>query len=145
MDEVIVQEKLESLRHCILRVQERTPPTAAGFAEEPDAQDIVVLNLTRAIQLCVDIGNHLVSDTDSAAPATMAGVFGTLRDLGVIEPDTCEAMTKAVGFRNIAVHNYTAINWEIVHAVCTDSMDDFRRFAQEIVANAKVPKPSVKS
>lgn len=43
-----------------------------------------------------------------------------------------EEMTKAVGFRNVAVHNYTAINWEIVFSVCTRSLADFRRFAKEI-------------
>lgn len=140
MDEVIVREKLESLRRCVLRVQEKTPSSPDGLAKDLDAQDIVVLNLTRAIQLCVDIGNHLISGTDAAAPATMAGVFGALQDLGVIEPETREAMTKAVGFRNIAVHNYTAINWEIVHAICTDSIDDFRRFAKEIIANTSLPQ-----
>lgn len=139
MDQVIVREKLESLRRCVLRVQEKTPPTPGGLANNLHAQDIVVLNLTRAIQLCVDIGNHLISGTDAAAPATMAGVFGALRDLGVIESETCEAMTGAVGFGNIAVHNYTAINWEIVHAICTGSIDDFRRFAKEIVANTDLP------
>ena len=39
---------------------------------------------------------------------------------------------KAVGFRNVAVHNYTAINWEIVFAICKNSPYDFRRFADEI-------------
>ncbi len=135
MDELIVREKLESLRCCILRVQDKTPLSPEELANDLDVQDIVVLNLTRAIQLCVDIGNHLISGMDAAAPATMAGVFGALRDLGVIEPATSEAMTRAVGFRNVAVHNYTVIDWEIVHAICTGSIDDFRRFAKEIAAN----------
>ena len=143
MDEVIVREKLESLRRCILRVQDKTPPSPDGLANDLDVQDIVVLNLTRAIQLCVDIGNHLISGMDAEAPATMAGVFGALGDLGVIEPETCEAMTKAVGFRNVAIHNYTAIKWGIVHAICTGSIDDFRRFAKEIVANTSIPRTSV--
>ena len=135
MDAVIISEKLESLRRCVMRVQKKTPETLEGLTEDPDAQDILVLNLTRAIQLCVDIGSHLISQSDSAAPATMGGVFETLRELGIIEPETCEVMTRAVGFRNVAVHNYTIISWAIVHAICTESLDDFRRFAKEIVAN----------
>ena len=31
MDEVIVREKLESLRHCVLRVQEKTPLGTIGY------------------------------------------------------------------------------------------------------------------
>jgi uncharacterized protein YutE (UPF0331/DUF86 family) len=30
------------------------------------------------------------------------------------------------------VHNYEAINWEIVYAICQNSLRDFRQFAQEI-------------
>jgi len=41
-------------------------------------------------------------------------------------------MQKAVGFRNVAVHNYDVINWEIVFAICQEFLVDFRRFAKEI-------------
>ena len=42
-------------------------------------------------------------------------------------------MKKAVGFRNIAVHNYQEIDWEIVFNICHHKLDDFRTFAQVIV------------
>ena len=38
-------------------------------------------------------------------------------------------MKKAVGFRNIAIHNYDAIDWHIVHSICQRNLDDFRDFA----------------
>ena len=62
----------------------------------------------------------------------MGEVFTTLNELGIISADTCEQLKKSIGFRNIAVHNYEAINWEIVYAICQDTLQDFRRFAQEI-------------
>ena len=138
MDAVIVREKLESLRRCVVRIEDRAPPDVAGLTGDPDIQDIVVLNLTRAIQLCVDIGSHIIGDTELAAPRTMGGTFEALRQLGAIGPETCAAMIRAVGFRNISVHNYTAINWEIVHTICTGSLGDFRRFAGEIGQYARL-------
>jgi uncharacterized protein YutE (UPF0331/DUF86 family) len=45
---------------------------------------------------------------------------------------------KAVGFRNIAIHQYEAINWEIVYAVCEHSILDFRQFALEISRYARL-------
>lgn len=138
MDAVIVREKLESLRHCVARIEDRTPPDVAGLTGDLDVQDIVVLNLTRAIQLCIDIGSHIIGNTEIAAPRTMGGTFEALGQLGAIGPETCEAMTRAVGFRNIAVHNYTAIEWEIVHAICAESLGDFRRFAGEIDRYARL-------
>jgi uncharacterized protein YutE (UPF0331/DUF86 family) len=62
----------------------------------------------------------------------MGDVFSTLQTLGAITPATCESMQKTVGFRNVAVHNYDVINWEIVFAICQKFLVDFRRFAKEI-------------
>jgi uncharacterized protein YutE (UPF0331/DUF86 family) len=135
MDQVILAQKLESLRRCIRRVEEKTPADVEQLIQDPDVQDILVLNLTRAVQLCVDIGSHVISESDAPAPSTMGDVFSTLEKLGVIASTTCQALKKAVGFRNIAVHNYDVINWEIVFAICQKSLVDFRRFAKEIAAS----------
>ncbi len=132
MDKVILAQKLESLRRSIQRVEEKTPSSVDRLIQDPDVQDILVLNLTRAVQLCVDIGSHVISESDALAPTTMGEVFSTLKSLGVISPATCESMQKAVGFRNVAVHNYDAIKWEIVFAICKKFLVDFRRFGKEI-------------
>lgn len=42
-------------------------------------------------------------------------------------------MKNAVGFRNIAVHNYEAINWFVVHAIATRHLDDFREFPESVM------------
>lgn len=132
MDQVILTRKLESLRLCIRRVEEKTPVDVEHLVQDPDIQDILVLNITRAVQLCVDIGSHVISESDEPAPSTMGDVFSTLETLGSITSISCQAMQKAVGFRNVAVHNYDIINWEIVFAICQKSLVDFRQFAKEI-------------
>jgi uncharacterized protein YutE (UPF0331/DUF86 family) len=43
-------------------------------------------------------------------------------------------LRKAVGFRNIAVHSYQSINWDIVHAIATDHLEDFEEFARAVIA-----------
>lgn len=132
MDQVIFDQKLESLRRCIKRVEDKTPSHVSELIKDQDIQDILVLNLTRAVQLCVDIGSHVISESEEPAPTTMGDVFSTLENLGAIKSITCKSMRKAVGFRNIAVHNYDVINWEIVYAICNNLLVDFRRFASEI-------------
>lgn len=135
MDQLILESKLESLRRCLERVEAKTPADADELTADPDLQDILVLNLTRAVQLCVDIGSHIISDSDATAPSTMGDVFDALVALDVIEPEVGESMRKAVGFRNIAIHNYEKINWDIVHAICVRSVEDFRLFAGSVVSH----------
>jgi uncharacterized protein YutE (UPF0331/DUF86 family) len=132
MDQLILAEKIESLRRCIQRIEDKKPDNVNLLIQDLDLQDILVLNLTRAVQLSVDIGSHIISDTSEPPPQTMGEVFTTLNKLGAITPDTCGPLKKAVGFRNVAVHHYEVINWEIVYAICQNSLEDFRRFAREI-------------
>lgn len=132
MDQVIITEKLESLRRCIQRIDDKKPESINQLIQDLDLQDILVLNLTRAIQLCVDIGSHIISSAGQSSPQTMGEVFTALHELGAISPETCDQLKKSIGFRNIAVHNYEAINWEIVYAISQNSVQDFRRFAQEV-------------
>jgi len=132
MDTLILAEKLESLRRCIRRIEAKKPDNADQLKQDIDLQDILVLNLTRAVQLSVDIGSHIISHADHAAPQTMSNVFAILQEIGAISAPTCDRLKKAVGFRNVAIHQYEAINWAIVYAVCEHSIQDFRQFALEI-------------
>ena len=133
MDREVIAEKLESLRRCYQRIQEKCPPSAEHLVSDIDVQDILTLNLTRAVQLCVDLAAHLVARTNAVPPATMGQAFDVLADLGMISCDLAQRMKHAVGFRNIAVHNYEAINWHIVHAIATRHIGDFRDFAHAVI------------
>jgi len=132
MDKRVVEKKLESLRRCVVRLQSKTPETAIELHNNLDLQDIIALNLTRAVQVCVDIAAHLISDYNCDVPETMGGAFTSLLQANVISEPLAGTMRSAVGFRNIAVHNYEEINWDIVFAICTEHLGDFKGFAQEI-------------
>ena len=133
MDREVVEQKLESLRRCLQRIKEKCPPSADILARDLDAQDILSLNLSRAVQLCVDIGAHIVASKSVPPPATMGQTFDVLAELGIISEELASRMKNAVGFRNITVHNYEAINWQIVHAIATRHVGDFADFARAVL------------
>lgn len=138
MDREVIEQKIESLRRSVERVHQKCPATAAALAGDPDAQDILTLNLSRAVQLCVDIGAHLIAEHNKPAPDTMGQTFDVLTDMGVISVELAVRMKKAVGFRNIAVHNYEAIDWEITYAIATRHENDFAAFAAAVVASTGI-------
>ncbi|MDN5848827.1 MAG: DUF86 domain-containing protein [Nitrococcus sp.] len=137
MDPVILGEKLESLRRCIRRLQDKRAASAAELRADLDLQDILTLNLSRAVQVCVDIAAHILADSEEPAPATMGEAFTALERMGLIDSTLCRHMKAAVGFRNIAVHRYQEIDWEIVHAITCQHLDDFRKFAQAVSKQSK--------
>lgn len=101
MDWLLIDQKLESLRRALCRV---------------------------------DVGAHLVTVTDSPAPVTMGGIFDVLSASGIINADVAAQMKRAVGFRNVAVHGYEAINWHIVFAIVQNHITDFENFARDVHA-----------
>jgi len=133
MDRLLIEEKLESLRRCLSRIEEKCPTSVAALEHDVDLQDIITLNLTRAVQLSVDIAAHWVASLkDIAAPGTMGGMFDALVQNRLIKEETGERMRASVGFRNIAVHNYESIDWRIVFAICTTHLTDFSDFAKSV-------------
>lgn len=135
MDASLIGQKLDSLRRCLARVQSRCPATAALLAQDIDAQDVIVLNLSRAVSLCTDIALHVLSTKDQPVPQTMGQAFEQLAALGLISGTTQLNLRKAVGFRNLAVHSYDQIDWDIVFAIAQSEVKDLKQFAVEIAAH----------
>ena len=132
MDREVVEQKLESLRRCLQRIESKCPVEVDTLCSDFDLQDIVSLNLSRAVQLCVDLGAHLISGMDVPPPDTMGQTFDRLEQVGMLTASLALNLKKAVGFRNIAVHNYDAINWHIVHSLVKCHLEDFSAFAKVV-------------
>jgi uncharacterized protein YutE (UPF0331/DUF86 family) len=132
MDNMLIFNKIESLRRCISRIREKTPETVGQLESDLDLQDIITVNLERAVQMSVDIGSHIIADIESPAPETMAEAFVILEKNSFITGDVSEKMQKAVAFRNIAVHAYQKMNWNIVHKIAKDGIKDFVEFARQV-------------
>lgn len=130
MDREVIEQKLESLRRCLKRIEAKCPANAEILMVDFDLQDIVALNLSRAIQLCVDIGAHMIAGMDVPPPDTMGQTFDILEQAGLLSEALASSLKKAVGFRNLAVHQYDAINWRIVFSIVHDHLADFSSFAK---------------
>ena len=133
MDRHIRDTKLESLRRCVSRIVEKRPASPEELEEDYDLQDILSLNLERAVQICVDLATSIIADLDVPAPETMAETFEILARNKFISEETAIQMKKAVGFRNIAVHRYHEIEWQIVFNIAHQRVADFEAFARDIV------------
>ena len=134
MDREVIEQKLESLRRCLQRIETKCPPDPETLMTDLDLQDIVALNLSRAVHICVDIGAHLIAGMDVPAPDTMGQTFDILAQAGLLSDALATSLKKAEGFRNIAVHNYESINWIIVHSSVRYHLADFAEFAKVVAA-----------
>ena len=132
MDRDIIMRKLDSLARCVGRIEQKRPHTLQQLIDDIDTQDILSINLERAVQVSVDIGAHLIADLSAPPPQTMGEVFAILVAEKMIPEDTGIALRKAVGFRNLSVHAYDQVDWERVFDIVHSHLDYFRKFAASI-------------
>lgn len=95
---------------------------------------MLVLILSRSVQLCVDIAAHLLAESKQPVPATDG------RDLRRPCEQRCDRhllagrLRRAIGFRNIAVLNYQTIDWNIVFVLSGKPQVDFEDFAAQVTS-----------
>jgi uncharacterized protein YutE (UPF0331/DUF86 family) len=128
MNSIVIKTKLESLRKCLDRIETKKPETLDDLLQDIDVQDIIALNLERSIQLCVDIANHILSSLDDAPAMSMAESFERLSEKKIIPPELGQNLKKAVGFRNLSVHAYDKIDWQLVWNILEGDLNDLVRF-----------------
>ena len=132
MNSLVIKTKLESLRRCLDRIESKKPITLEGLLQDIDTQDILALNLERSVQLCVDIANHVLSSLDDTPAMSMAESFERLSEKKIISDELDHNLRRTVGFRNLSVHAYDKINWQLVWNILESGLHDLVRFIELI-------------
>lgn len=97
-------------------------------------QDLAVLNLQRAAEACIDLANHLIAENGWELPRDARNAFEVLANRGVLPGDLLGVMRSVVGFRNVAVHDYTSLDPAVVQAIVQKNLGDLERFAATVAA-----------
>lgn len=126
-DKDVVLAKVATIQKCLERIRDVTSLDPASL-DDINRQDIFVLNLQRAIQASIDLASHIVASEGLGLPETVRENFALLRDKGLIDPLTASKMEKMTGFRNIAIHNYQALNLDILKSILTGNLKDLEDF-----------------
>ena len=128
----VIYQKTNSIQNCIQRIHD-TIGKNLELVNQLNQQDIVVLNLQRAIQLVIDMGSYIIASYRLGVPQSLKEIFILLEQNTFIDHAISSKMQKMVGFRNIAVHDYQAINPEILKSVISNHLKDFEEFYTAII------------
>jgi len=96
-------------------------------------QRIVERTLHLAIELCLDLADHVVADRRLRVPESGADAFRVLSEGSLLPDDLGRALGQMVGFRNILVHDYARLDPAIVLKVLRTDVQDLRRFRDFVV------------
>ncbi len=136
IDDILVG-KANIIERCVARVREEYFGYESEFEVNFTKQDSIILNLQRASEAAIDAANHLVKIKQLGVPQTSREAFELLVKSGGLEKELGAPLQKMVGFRNVAVHDYTALNLEVVRKIIETRLSDFEKFAAWILEQAQ--------
>lgn len=131
MNDVILN-KSTTIERCVNRIHEvyeGNPENLKDFTK----QDSIILNIQRACEASIDLAMHIVSERKLGIPKASRESFKLLEEAGVIDSSLAKTLMNMVGFINIAVHDYQALEVEILEAILEKHIDDFKDFTKIVL------------
>ena len=129
MDDVVLN-KAAIIERSLGRVAAEHAGDDANLLANQTRQDSIVLNLQRATEAAIDLAMHLVRKHRLGIPQDSRDAFELLRRASRLDEPLAAELTKMVGFRNVAVHQYQQLDLAIVRMIVRERTADLRRFAK---------------
>lgn len=131
-DDVLIN-KAATIERCVARAREEYQRDPASFASDFTRQDAAILNIQRACEAALDMGQHLIRRERLGVPQSARDVFALLAQGGWIEPALAEGLQRMVGFRNIAVHDYQKLQLAITVSIIEKHLDEFLHYSRALL------------
>lgn len=123
----VIINKIETIERCLNRINEVYDGKMENL-NDYTKQDSIILNIQRACEAAIDLAMHIVSEKNLGVPQNSRDSFEVLNHNMIINDELNKKMKAMVGFRNIAVHDYKALNLKVVQAIIEKNLNDFRDY-----------------
>lgn len=132
MDEVLLG-KAEIIERCLQRIETEYRGSESELETNFTKQDSILLNIQRICEASIDAAMHMVRLHALGIPKDSRQAFTMLVKANFLDPQLGKHLEAMVGFRNIAVHNYTEINMDIVRSILNERLVDIQTFAKFLI------------
>ncbi len=133
MADDVLLNKSATIERCVARAREEYDKNPQTFAQDFTRQDAAILNIQRACEAALDMGQYLIRRERLGVPQGARNVFELLARGGWISGELADALKRMVGFRNIAVHDYQELHLPVTVAIITHHLDELRVFTRMIL------------
>lgn len=133
VDKDLILAKAGSVKSHLNRVLEKRNVDLDNFIKDIDRQESILFNIQTAVQNCIDIAAHIISEESFGVPGSITEMLYILEKNGYLDNDLTQKMVKAVGFRNLIVHEYGKIELEQVYAIAQDDINDLNEYLKAII------------
>jgi uncharacterized protein YutE (UPF0331/DUF86 family) len=126
-----IERRLDELNERLARLEPLRDRKRIEFDADPYLRDITERNLEISAQCCIDICHRIIVLENTRKPADYYEAFLIMGELGILPADFARQLAPLAGFRNILIHEYLGIDWDLVYKNL-QNLDDLVRFAEDI-------------
>jgi len=132
VDHDLIIAKAGSIRRNLKRISEKGAVDLDSFLADIDLQEGISFNLHLAIENCTDLAAHIISAEGLGVPGSGSEMFYLLEENGYLSRTLTEKMIKAVGLRNLIVHEYDKIDLNRLFEIINKDTKDINDYVASI-------------
>lgn len=135
VDRELLLRKAAALEQYLTELEEFRNLQPETYRGDWKTQRIVERSLHLAIEVCLDLADHLIADRRLRVPATQAETFEILRDAKLLDSLLATSLIQMAKFRNILVHDYARIDPDQILRILREHLQDLEAFRLAVVAS----------
>ncbi len=126
-----IESRLQRLKSCLQKLEPLRVKTRNDIDNEPYLKDIIERNFEVAAQCIIDIANRIISEMEGEKPTDYLTAILIIGDLKVLPVPFAKHIAPLAGLRNILVHQYLDVDWNIIYDYL-HNLSDFYQFVEYI-------------
>ena len=124
IDKNLIMAKAGKVDAHLRRIKAKRSAKLEEFLGDLDIQESILFNLQMAVQNCIDIAAHVISDEELGVAGSTNEMFYILQENGYLTQELTDKMVAAVDFRNLVIHEYAKIDLKKVYQIAHEDVDD---------------------
>jgi len=110
----------------------------AAFQHDKKLRKAIEWSIVSAVEMCVNIGRHIISQESYRIPDNSREVFEVLSENGAITEPVLIKMKMAVGYRNMAIHRYGDIDTNTTYIIMKKNYKDIEEFLKQVLESTEL-------
>ena len=124
-DRDIMLRLVSELRKSVRRLKILSGMEKEEFIGDPDKMASAKYHFIVAIESCIDMCNHIISQNSFRVPEDYADTFRVMSEEGALEEEKLNDLVAMAKFRNRLVHLYWEVNNDQLHEILLSRLGDF--------------------
>lgn len=129
VDRHALSSRLDALEGYLAELRSFQSVSREDFIREPALHHLAERYLHLACESVLDIAHHVISDEGYRQAQSYKEAMDVLCEEGLIDRDLTDRLKGWMGFRNVLVHLYLAIDHRRTYDAIRDDLGDLEQFA----------------